>query len=314
MKVRKRRQNDCSHSKSTGTNKRGKRNIKNSDDIHIFISPVMLVMAVYFVAVGMAYEFVCSLAAVLLHECAHAKVAKKFGYALNMVKLMPYGAALCGDNDIRPKHEIVIAVAGPLFNLASATLFAALWWLAPQTYIFTYAFCMCNLYIALFNLLPVYPLDGGRVLFAALTLKLKRARAYKVMRIISAVFGIAALVLFGLSAWYAPNICLLSVGIFMLASAFIPDKRAQYTALFAIGARSERLKTPLEVKSFAVSSSAELAKLCAVLDPDKYSEFVVVDDVTLQKKGRIDETMLIDGVKTNGYDVPVSRLCDMTDK
>lgn len=313
MKFRKRRLNDRPRSKSTGKSKRVKRKIDNSDDMHIYISPVMLVMAVYFVAVGMAYEFVCSLAAVLLHECAHARVAKKLGYALNMVKLMPYGAALCGDNDIRPKHEMVIAVAGPLFNLAIATLFAALWWLAPQSYIFTYAFCMCNLYIALFNLLPVYPLDGGRVLFAALTLKLKRARAYKIMRIISALFGIAALVLFGLSAWYAPNICLLSVGVFMLVSAFIPDKRAQYNALFAISTRRERLNAPLEVKTFAVSESAQLAKLCAVLEPDRYSEFVVVDDTTLEEKGKIDETKLINGVKTNGYDTPVSRLCDNND-
>ena len=287
-----------------------KPDVKNSDDMHIYISPVMLIMAVYFVAMGMAYEFVCSLAAVLLHECAHAKVAKKFGYALNVVKLMPYGAALCGDNDIRPKHEIVIAVAGPLFNLAVATLFAALWWLLPQSYIFTRAFCMCNLYIALFNVLPVYPLDGGRVLFAVLTLKLKRPKAYMIMRIISAVFGLIAIGLFCLSIVYVPNICLLSVGIFMLASAFIPDKRAQYTALFAMSARRQRLGAPLEIQTFAVSESAELAKLCTVLEPDKFSEFVIIDDNTLHEKGRLDETELIDGIKYNGYDAPVSELTD----
>lgn len=262
----------------------------------------MFIMAVYFVAMGMAFEFMCSLSAVLLHECAHAKAAKKLGYALNEIKLMPYGAALCGNADIRPKHEIIIAVAGPLFNLVLATAFAALWWLVPESYIFTQAFCKCNLCIGLFNLLPVYPLDGGRIILALLTFRLKRACAYKFMRIFSAVIGIAVTVLFAVSAVYTPNLCLLSIGLFMTASALVPDRRAQYTALFAMGSRRDRLKTPLEVKRFAVSETASLAVLCGALDPEKYSEFTVLAEDSLTERGTISETKLIAAVKANGYE------------
>lgn len=280
----------------------------DSDDIRIYISPVMFVMALYFIAMGMTYEFFCSLAAVLLHECAHAKIARKLGYELNVIKLMPYGASLCGNNDIKQKHEILIAAAGPIFNLVLATAFAALWWLVPSSYLFTEAFCKCNLYIGFFNLLPVYPLDGGRVILALLSMRLKRTKAYKIMRILSFVFGVAAIALFALSAVYSLNLCLLSVGLFMIVSSFLPDKRAQYTALFALGSRRERLNKPLEVRRFAVSEKTELGAVCAALDPDRYSEFTVLGETELEVRGKIDETALIDAIKLYGYAVPIGEI------
>lgn len=267
-------------------------------------------MAVYFVAMGMAYEYVCSLAAVLLHECAHGFVAKKFGYELNVIRLMPYGAALGGAGEIRPKHEAVIALAGPAINLVFALVFAALWWLLPSSYAFTEAFCVCNLCIGVFNLLPVYPLDGGRIAFAALSSKLNRKTAYKIMRIISAVFGLVTLGLFGLSFVYAPNLCLLSVGIFMVASALIPDRRAQYTSLFAIGTRRDMLKNPTEVRSYAVSENAELGSLISALDPERYSEFIIVGKSDASIRGKVSESEVIDAVKRFGYTVPAGQLLE----
>lgn len=272
----------------------------HSDEMRIYVSPLMFLMAVYFVAVGMAYEYVCSLAAVLLHECAHAKIAKHYGYELNVIKLMPYGAALCGDVGMKPKHEATVAIAGPVLNLIFALLFAATWWLLPSSYMFTQAFCLCNLYIGLFNLLPVYPLDGGRVLFALLSTRVKRAKAYSIMRIISAVFGVITLALFGVSIAFAPNICLLSVGAFMLLSAFIPDKRAQYTALFDAGARRDRLKAAIEVSTYAMPEDAALSEVIPLLNPDKYTAIVVMND-KLERVATLCETQILRAVKTYGY-------------
>ena len=278
----------------------------DSGEVRIKISPVMFIMAVIFVAQGKAYELVCSLAAVILHECAHAKIAKKLGYELNEIKLMPYGAALCGDEDIYPKHEILIAVAGPLFNAALGTVFAALWWLVPSSYAFTRAFCECNLYIGIFNMLPVYPLDGGRIMFGILSVKLGKKRAYTVMRIISAVIGVAAVALFITSAFFSPNYCLLTVGIFMVASAFLPDKRAKYRALFGMPG-TDKLKTrPLEIRCFAVGADVKLKKLVGMLDPDSYSKFDVFDGAV--KIGEFDEGALVEAVKTYCYDASVQTL------
>lgn len=269
-------------------------------DIHIKISPLMFVMAAAFFAQGRAYDFVCSIAAVILHECAHAKVAKRLGYALNEIKVMPYGAALCGDENIFPRHEIMIAVAGPVFNLVLAAAFAALWWLVPTSYAFTRAFCECNIYIGLFNLLPVYPLDGGRIAFCLLGVKLGKKRAYTVMRIISGVIGCAALAGFIASAFYAPNVCLLTVGIFMVVSAMIPDKRAKYRQLYGLPGKSKMATRPVEIRRFAVGADVALGKLVGMLDPDAFCEFEVYDGEEFMCD--FDENDLVSAVQSYGYD------------
>lgn len=261
-------------------------------------------MAAVFVAFGMAYEFACSLTAVVLHECAHAKVAKHYGYALNEIKLMPYGASLCGSAELAPRHEIAIAAAGPAVNLALGLIFAAMWWLIPTSYVYTGTFCLCNMYVGLFNLLPIFPLDGGRIALAALSSRVRRKRAYFIMRIVSAAFGAACVALFIVSAVYEPNFCFLTVGLFMVVSALIPDNRAKYYELFAFSGRRERMTHPLEVKRYAVSSDAKLSELIKMLDPDKYTVFDVYDD-RLKKTFELGEGELTELVKSKGYGAAV---------
>lgn len=271
-----------------------------ADEMRIYISPIIFIMALYFVFAGMAYEFCCSLAAVLLHECAHARVAKKLGYELNVIKLMPYGAALCGDVRLRSDHEIFIALAGPALNLVLAVSIAAVWWLLPSSYMFTQAFCYANVYIGSFNLLPVYPMDGGRVVLGLLSRVMKRDRACKIMNAISIVFGVIAVALFVWTAVYSLNLCLLSVGLFMIVSAFIPDGKARYRALFAAGNRAERIKTPLTVQRYVLSKDAVLSDALSVLNADKYTEFTVLDE-EMRECARFTETQLIQSVKRYGY-------------
>lgn len=304
----------CPYSRVCSVRKQNRKKSGSADEsaeVSVYISPVMLCMAVFFVAFGMAYEFACSLAAVMLHELAHARVAKKLGYSLNKIKIMPYGAALCGKVDMRATHEIAIAIAGPLFNLVIGTAFAAMWWLVPTSYAFTETFCKCNIYIGIFNLLPVHPLDGGRIALALLSVKFKRKKAYAIMRAVSAAVGLASLALFVLSAVYALNICFLSVGLFMLASAFIPDARAEYYALFGMTGRRARIERPLKVQRYAVSKHAALSELVKLLDPDRLAEFEVLDDA-FDRCGVVDETRLIDGVKRLGYEAKVGALTEMS--
>lgn len=290
--------------KGRKTRPNGKPKKAKSDEMTVYISPITFVMAFFFVAMGMAYELACSFAAVLLHECAHAKVAKKLGYELNTVRLMPYGAALCGQTDISPKHEVIIALAGPLFNAVIAVLFVALWWLVPSWYVFTSTFCLSNLYIGLFNLIPVYPMDGGRVVLGLLSCKMPRARAYKIMRVISAACALVALSLFVASVFFTPNISLLAVGVFMTLSALLPNKDAGYRAVFAPPYRAEKLKRPLDVKRYAVSQRCSFGELVSALDGDRFTEFAIYDD-RMTERAVLTETEVIAAVKRYGYEKTV---------
>ncbi len=111
---------------------------------------------------------------ILLHELAHTFVAKREGIAVNEILLHPFGGlSVMSKEPDSPKQEFRIAIAGPLMSLMLSLTFLLL--LLPAKVfdnlilMSTFAFLFfCNLFIALFNLLPGLPLDGGRILKAIL--------------------------------------------------------------------------------------------------------------------------------------------------
>ena len=115
---------------------------------------------------------------------------------------MPYGAALIGEfEDADWRDECLIAAAGPLLNVILLIFCIALWWIEPKTYFFTENFAYACLSIAAVNLLPVYPLDGGRIVLALLSRKHNRVAAYKKLRICGYAAGVLFAALFTASCF-----------------------------------------------------------------------------------------------------------------
>ena len=109
-------------------------------------------------------------ACVLLHEFGHALAARQFGIATPSICLYPIGGVATLERMPRnPMQELWIAVAGPLVNVAIASALFVL--LAPASWIFgtqvagwmSYLM-LANMGLVVFNLLPAFPMDGGRVL------------------------------------------------------------------------------------------------------------------------------------------------------
>jgi len=141
------------------------RDRKKRRERRFFVHPLFFLVGIWFCFIGKLPLFLMSALVALQHECAHAFAAARLGYRLNRVVLMPYGAVIDGDlKSLSLKDEFTVAVWGPLANLLTAGFFVALWWLYPTTYAFTDSACYASLSIALVNLLPAYPLDGGRIL------------------------------------------------------------------------------------------------------------------------------------------------------
>lgn len=108
---------------------------------------------------------------VVIHELAHSLVSRAFGTPVHDITLFIFGgAAHIGQEPQRPREELLMALAGPGASLSLAALFFALWWLSLGSVGPVHALAgwlaWINLMLALFNLIPGFPLDGGRILRA----------------------------------------------------------------------------------------------------------------------------------------------------
>lgn len=103
------------------------------------------------------------LLALFLHELAHLIVATKRGYELKMFRIDLFGMSIDIDSDIASKDCFAVNVAGPMMNLCLYLICVMVGSFYPHLYIYLHTFALANLSLALFNLLPIYPLDGGKI-------------------------------------------------------------------------------------------------------------------------------------------------------
>ncbi len=131
------------------------------------IHPVSLIVWLWLLIVLgplLAFSYIL---AIFIHEAGHFWVAKRLGYQLSKFSLSPYGVSLSYyQQELNHSDEIKIALAGPLINLFSVIVLLGFWWIYPEIYAFTEDFVFVSIMLALFNLLPAYPMDGGRIFTA----------------------------------------------------------------------------------------------------------------------------------------------------
>jgi Zn-dependent protease/CBS domain-containing protein len=121
---------------------------------------------------------------ILLHELGHAVVALRHGLQTRSITLFIFGGVAQLEKDPKDgRTEFWMAVAGPVVSLALAGLFYAcstLPFMGPSTAAVTKYLALINLILALFNLVPAFPMDGGRVLRGALWRSMGKARATRI--------------------------------------------------------------------------------------------------------------------------------------
>ncbi len=133
------------------------------------------------VAAGVGVAFLLAVfGSVLLHELGHALTARMFGVPTRQIILTPIGGmAEIEASDLRPREELFIALAGPAVSLLLGTilLFLAGLFGTFSPFGFVAGLAWANLAIGLFNLVPAFPMDGGRVLRAGLAMRMDYYRA-----------------------------------------------------------------------------------------------------------------------------------------
>ncbi|UCG53173.1 MAG: site-2 protease family protein [Candidatus Latescibacterota bacterium] len=124
------------------------------------------------------FVFVC----VVLHELGHSLQARRFGIGVRDIVLLPIGGVARAERiPENPWQEIAVAIAGPLVNFALATVFFVVVWIKGTGLDFEDGFfsslLLINLVLGTFNLVPAFPMDGGRILRGLLATRMPYLRA-----------------------------------------------------------------------------------------------------------------------------------------
>ncbi len=125
---------------------------------------------------------------VLVHEMAHAWMANKLGWRVNCIKIDLFTGSAHIDPNIHERDSIPVVAAGPLSNLCLASIVFLLTFIGSYLSIsinpllsqFLINMIVVNVILFIFNILPIYPMDGGRLVKDTLTLKLSSRRTAKI--------------------------------------------------------------------------------------------------------------------------------------
>lgn len=245
--------------------------------LNFAIHPLFFVYGLYYALTGRIFVFVIYTVCAVIHELGHSLSASSVGYKLNKITLMPFGAVVSGNIDgLNFKDEIKIAIAGPFINLAIALLFVATWWIFPEVYAFTDIIVEANLSLALVNFLPVYPLDGGRVVNAVLCGAFGKDRAFVISKIIGAIFAVLLFAGFVVTIFNKINLSLMFFSLFVLFGTFGKHKDNKYVRLYT-AINEESLTRGLPFKKYAVHKNTTIKRLLAMLDETAVNEVAVFD-------------------------------------
>lgn len=219
---------------------------------------------------------------VFLHELGHALAAKKYNVKTRDITLLPIGGLARLDTiPEKPKEELVIAIAGPAVNLVLA-LITFLFISIPNAEElnsqltgginsgnFFLNFFVVNIWLAVFNMIPAFPMDGGRVLRALLSMKFERHVATN----IAVGIGQFLALIFVFLGFYS-NPFLIFIGIFIMLGA---QAEAQYTNAKHI-LKGFKIKDATMRQYQTVNSNQTIKTAVDILLNGQSKNFLVLED------------------------------------
>ena len=239
---------------------------------------------------------------VLVHELGHALTARRYGVEVQEITLWLLGGVAQFNEMPRQRGaEAVVGIAGPLTSVALSGLFYGLWRVTPEgagaaQFVLSYL-VWANLLLAIFNLLPALPLDGGRVLRSLLALRLGQLKATRIAAGISRVIAI----LLGLYGLLSLNLILVLIAFFVYNAV---RAETQY-AVVSKTLKGVRVRDIMTENVASVTPDMRVSDLVRLIAFKKHLGYPVVDDenrlvglVRLQEARDADDDQLIEDIMT----------------
>ncbi len=248
--------------------------------------------------------FVC----VILHEYGHALTARKYGIRTRDITLYPIGGvARLERMPDRPIEELWVALAGPAVNLVIAGILIVYLSLtnslSPITSLglaqgsFLERLMALNVYLALFNLIPAFPMDGGRVLRALLALKLDYVQATQV----AAYIGQGIAFIFGFVGLFS-NPFLIFIALFVWIGAAQEANMVQVRNSLGGIPVTRAMQTDFNM----LTPSDTLGRAVELILSGSQQDFPVVEDGRVE--GILDRDTLISALSKNGQSTVVAEV------
>jgi Zn-dependent protease/CBS domain-containing protein len=264
-------------------------------------------------AAVMSALFICALfACVVIHEVGHSLIARLFGKEAKSITLLPIGGVAAIDQmPTKPGQEIAVSLIGPLINLAIAGILYVLVGAKtgvsiPNLYpesgkAFLAGLIGVNIMLAVFNLIPAFPMDGGRVLRGLLAMRMDSVQAttwaVNIGQAIATFF-----IFFGL--FY--NFWLALIGIFLYLGAGSEKQQVILQSLLAEVPAGEAMTT----EYMTLKPDNTLADALEHFYHGCQQDFPVIDDSGLL--GILTRDRILSAIHTNGLNVPVAEVMDKT--
>jgi Zn-dependent protease/predicted transcriptional regulator len=252
--------------------------------------------------------FVC----VLLHEFGHALTARRFGIKTHSIVLLPIGGVASLEKmPENPKEELLVALAGPAVNIVIAAIlwpFADVSLLFPESpedfvlfkaeisYAISYLFFV-NIMLVIFNMLPAFPMDGGRVLRAILSFSMQPHKATKVAATIGQVLAIGFILLGLFSTQVNPFIIIIGLFIFLGAKSESDFKQKEFYM------KGYKVRDVMLNEFVSLQATDTLEKAVDILLKGQAKDFLVFNDG--QYIGAMGRESLIQSVAEKGKEAKV---------
>lgn len=249
-------------------------------------------------------------AIVLLHEFGHALMAKRFGIATREIVLLPIGGvARLERMPENPTQEILVALAGPAVNVVLLVGIGAVMFgsgVRPELNIFDInpdrmleALFKANIWMFGFNLIPAFPMDGGRVLRGTLAIFLPYVRATRIAVIVGQGF---ALVFAAAGVFVLQNVVLVLIAMFVFVTA--GEERALVQTRHSLAGLP--VSAAMVTAFVSLETRHEIAHAVDLLLAGEQQDFPVLEGG--QFLGMLSRTDLLAGLRREGSEAPLGRL------
>lgn len=273
--------------------------------VELVINNWFILLFALFAAAGLVSKVLLVFSAVLCHELAHMLMAIGLGYKVKQVELLPFGAVarIEGIADAGAISEIMIAAAGPLASMALAVLCyigiheVSNWQDVCQFY------GEVNLMLALFNLLPALPLDGGRILRAILSYRRDYRDATAIVVTVSYSIICILAILTGAGYWLynTINLTMLVAALFLFITVRAEKNLAGFRAMRILASKKTELlgRQVMPTSHLTAMESAMLSDIIRLFGPEKYYIIHIIDQ-NFKLCGALTETEVWEGLVQKG--------------